>query len=246
LIERWEARSGDLLSGSASDAIREVLMQAIVERGLPPGWRLSEERLAVLFGVSRTPVREALMQLCSSDLVRRDGRGVLRVELISAEKVMEVYAVRGALEGLSAYLAAQLSTPIGILELEHLNDRCVQAAQAADYAAMATHNLDFHMAIVKAARNETLSQFLTSIHNWVKRIPKTTLAYPGRAEKAIAEHQEIIEAIRLRDPERAEAVTRRHMRGAEKIRIMMLTQGGAPRSSRIRPLFQSDSGSDAP
>ncbi len=193
-------------------------------RELPPGTRLGEERLASLFRLSRTPVREALTRLISSTVIGRDARGMLRVDAVTPERIFDVYAVRGALEALSCRLAAVAALPVGIVELEHINSQCAEAAAAGDFERMAERNVEFHAAVARASRNEMLVQFLEQIHNWVRRIPSTTLSEPGRAQVAVRQHAELISAIRERDPNRAEENARQHMRDAETIRLAMLSR----------------------
>lgn len=212
-------------TSSTAEAVFTALSSAIVSRELPPGWRLAEERLAAIFEVSRTPIREALTRLASSGLASRDDRGTLRVQMLTAEKILEVYSVRVALEGLAASLAAQVATSLVVVELEQVNDAYAAAAEHQDFHRMADLNLDFHATIARASRNELLVNFIGQIHTWIRRIPTTTLTFPGRVTTSIDEHRELIAAIGQRDPQRSEEVARKHMRQAEQIRVAMLARG---------------------
>ena len=209
-------------AGSTAEAVRQSLTAAIVNRELPPGLRLGEDRLANLFGVSRTPVREALVGLVNANLAVRDSRGFLRVGSITSEQILEVYAVRQVLEGFAASHAALVASPADLAKLKQLNASCAQAAARSDFKALATNNLRFHSAIAAACGNRLLVHFVDEIHNWVSRIGSTTLSNPGRASVALVEHNAIIDAIEERDSERAERLAREHMVAAEKIRIAML------------------------
>jgi DNA-binding GntR family transcriptional regulator len=225
LVREWRSRVRSQDGGSAADVVYAGLTDAIVSRRLPPGWRLSEERLATLFGVSRTPIREALTRLAQSSLAKRDDRGTLRIDPITAEKILEVYAVRQVLDGLSAHLAARVATPIALIELRQLNDMFADAVATRDHQLVAKRNLDFHAAMARAGRNELLTQFVDTIHTWIRRIPTTTLSYENRAEESILEHGRMLDAIAERDAERAERLAREHMAKAESIRIAMLVRG---------------------
>jgi DNA-binding GntR family transcriptional regulator len=225
LGREWRSRIRSQDGGSAADIVHAALTEAIVSRTLPPGWRLSEERLATLFGVSRTPIREALTRLTESSLAKRDERGTLRVDPITAEKILEVYAVRRVLDGLSAGLAARVGTPLVLVELRQVNRMLAEAAAAKDFAVVAKLNLDFHAAVARASRNVLLTQFVEQIHTWIRRIPTTTLSYGNRAEESVVEHGHLIDAIADRDAERAEQLARDHMAKAESIRIAMLVRG---------------------
>jgi DNA-binding GntR family transcriptional regulator len=199
-----------------------TLSQAIVERELPPEWPLREERLAGLFGVSRTPIREALAGLANSGLARRDDRGSLRVGSITPEQILDVYAVRKCLEGLSASLAAETATPRAITHLQHLQRACRHAHETGDVDGLAAANSDFHRAVAQSSGNEFLVRLIADVENWVKRFPTTTLSYPGRSETALQEHEDIIAAIQARDPALAEQLARHHMGTAETLRMEML------------------------
>lgn len=223
LLARWERSSSDDVTEfrSIAEAISATLTEAIVDRVLPPATRLSEERLAKLFQVSRTPIREALATLANSDLAHRDGRGSLRVNSVTSDQILEVYSVRVGLEGIAAALAAESASAKAISQLRDINRRSKDAAEADDFDLLARLNLDFHRAITAAADNALLARFVDEIHTWLRRIPTTTLSYPGRARVALAEHESIIDAISARDRTRAEELARVHMRQAEAIRLKM-------------------------
>lgn len=223
LVERWQQGSATLDEArSLAEVIMTTLSGAIVNRELPPGFRLREERLATLFGVSRTPIREALAGLANSGLARRDDRGSLRVGSITPEQILDVYAVRKCLEGLSAALAAEHASQRSIAHLRQLQRACERAAESDDYEAFAIANSEFHLALAQSTGNELLVRFIDDVENWVKRFPTTTLASPGRPESALAEHEQILQSIESRDPELAEQVARRHMTAAEELRMQML------------------------
>jgi DNA-binding GntR family transcriptional regulator len=208
-------------NGSTADAIHDAVSEGILSRLLAPGRRLGEERLAALFSVSRTPVREALMRLESENLVSRNRRSGLVVADVSAEQILEVYAIREALDGLAARQAASFHSPVDIAALERINDQMAQAADEGAWARMATLNVEFHTALARASRNELLQRFIDQVHQAVRRFSRTTFAEPGRAEHAVDEHQAIIEALRVQDPDAAEAAARRHMHNALSVRMTM-------------------------
>lgn len=221
LLVRWNAgvASSD---GSLTDVVRSVISDAISANELPAGWRLSELQLAKLFGISRTPVREALASLAGAKLATRDVRGTLRVASISPEQVLDLYAVRGDLYGLAAGLAAENATPQAITTLRRINDACRKAQAAGDIEALNDTNVEFHEAIAAATHNELLVHFITRVHNWVRRFPTSTLTYPGRSQGALDEHDAIVTAIAEHRADDAARLAREHIRTAEKLRIEML------------------------
>lgn len=222
LLERWQAAATLDSADSTTDAVRATLRDAIVSRDLAAGVRLGEERLAILFGVSRTPVREALVGLVNSNLAVRDSRGFLRVGSVTSEQILEVYAIREVLEGFAAAAAAHVAAPPSILRLRELNAAGARSAERGNFKGMAEENLQFHAAVAATTGNRLLMRFVDEIHSWVSRIPSSTLSYPGRAAQAIAQHEAIIRAIEERDTQRAERLAREHMESAEALRIAML------------------------
>jgi DNA-binding GntR family transcriptional regulator len=208
-------------NGSTADAIHDAVAEGILSRLLAPGWRLGEERLAALFSVSRTPVREALMRLESENLAARNRRSGLVVADVSAEQILEVYAIREALDGLAARQAANFYSPVEIATLERINDQMATAAGEAAWPRMAALNVEFHTALARASRNQLLQRFVDQVHQAVRRFTRTTFSEPGRADAAVAEHRAIIEALRAQDPDAAEAAARRHMNNALTVRMTM-------------------------
>jgi DNA-binding GntR family transcriptional regulator len=218
--------SRPLERSAAADGVYEALREAIVAKRLLPGERLAEEQLAKRFGVSRTPVREALLRLEAEQFATRVARRGLVVRPIPERDVLEVYAVRAALDGLAASLAAEQATPPDRARLRWISDQIRDAADQSDYAKMAELNIELHEALCDAAHNGMLLLFMRQIHDWVRRFGEadTTFSRPGRAGEAIVEHDQIIDAIEAGDAERAGSLAREHMNRAREARIAMLRE----------------------
>lgn len=212
----------EALTGATSDILYRVLSEAIIAGVLPPGQRLTEEQLASLFEVSRTPVREAIVRLEAEHFAMRVPRRGLVVSQITPQEIIDVYTVRGAIDGLAAALAAEHATPADISTLSWVNEQFATAAHANDVRAMADLNLQFHEAIGKAARNSLLSNVMRQIHHIVRRFRSTTFTEPGRGLKSVEEHRAVIDAIGARDAARARKLAEAHMATARQIRIEML------------------------
>jgi DNA-binding GntR family transcriptional regulator len=217
------------------------LVEQIVAGNLPPGYALVEERLGNVLGVSRTPVREALMRLENEHAAERDGRRGLVVSYVSSQQILDVYVIREALDGIAASLAAKYASPIDLAELEHLNELMSVAGDAGDYRRMAHLNIEFHGVLARATRNEMLVRFINDIHRWVQRIPATTFSEPGRVGQAVDEHQRLIVALKSSDSAKAESIARQHIRDALAIRMKMqarvaaqVTADAEPSASRVR------------
>jgi DNA-binding GntR family transcriptional regulator len=210
---------------NAADAVHLTLRDAILRGVLPAGQPLGEIQLAEAFGRSRTPVREAILKLESEGLAERFPRRGLVVAQVTREEMLELYAVREMLDGLSARLAALGILPTELDRLVWLNDRLRIAVGSGDRNAMIQLNLEFHEAISHASRNLLLQEFLRRIHErqtWARRLEETTMSFPGRGLEAVAEHAALIDAIRDRDPEAAERIAREHTNRARQIRIDMI------------------------
>lgn len=208
---------------SNADAAHQALTEAITSGVLEPGQALREEELAEVLEVSRTPVREALMRLESERVVERGRRG-LAVGHITARQILDVYALREALDGVAARLAAQHRTPADIEELRHVCTLMGDALAAGDKLHMARLSIDFHDVVARASRNEMLQEFVASVHHWVKRLQATTYSDEAWAHASLADHLLIVEALEAGDPDAAEASARAHMQHAMQVRIRTLAQ----------------------
>ena len=199
-------------------SVYEQLKAAIVEGELPPGQALVETALADAYGVSRTPVREALHRLQQDGLVERVDRG-LRVVEGNAERILEIYEVRVVLEAAACAAAARRHSDVDLARLRGLLE--ATPGEDADPSTKATWNRQFHQAVWHATHNETLIEMLSRLEVHLRRYPATTLVYPGRWEESLADHAELLDAIAASDEERAQEIGRRHMTRARDIRLRM-------------------------
>lgn len=201
--------------GGNTDAY-SMILDAIDVGTYRPGDRLVESELAERFGVSRTPVREALQRLETQSLLARDGRSLI-VASLDHNQMAELYVVRGELEGLAARLAARNGTK----EEVHLLREMVEADNALkDHpAALARANRRFHKQIHLASHNRFLVQQLDLVHRSMALMATTSLAVDGRGAIAQAEHDAIVTAIEARDGDAADAALRTHISVAFTTRL---------------------------
>ncbi len=200
------------------------LRAAIHGGGFAPGDRIREAEVAQWLGVSRTPVRDALKRLESDGILTSAPRRGLIVAQLDQQQVSELYAVRDVLEGLAGRLAAQHATSAEIAAMRDLLERQART-RPDDLAGLVRLNQLFHEVVSRAARNRYLSSVLDSFQSSLALLPGTTYAAPGRAANALKEHTDIVDAIEHRDSERAESLSRSHMRGAERLRQLMISSG---------------------
>jgi DNA-binding GntR family transcriptional regulator len=192
-----------------------------------PGDRLVESELAERFGVSRTPIREALQRLETQSLLTRDGRSLI-VASLDHNQMAELYVVRCELEGLAARLAARHATEEEVRVLKDMVEE--DRALLSDPSALARANRRFHKQIHLASHNRFLVQQLDLVHRSMALMATTSLAAEGRGEKALAEHAAIVDAIERRDEQAAYAALRDHISVAFVTRLK-LDSAAAERSA---------------
>jgi len=202
--------------------VHQMILDAIDAGELPGGARLIETELAERFGVSRTPVREALKQLEAQGVAATDGRRLV-VATLDHDQLGELYEVRGVVEGLAARLAARHAAPeeIGVLRGMVEADRGL----IDDPRALSQANKRFHRQLHRASHNRYLNQMLDSMRRSLALLSTTTLAVPGRGAEAVAEHDAVIRAIEARDEDAAEAAARRHISKAYASRLKIIAAG---------------------
>ena len=193
-----------------------LILEAIDIGTYRPGDRLVESELAERFGVSRTPVREALQRLETQSLLARDGRSLI-VSSLDHNQMSELYVVRSELEGLAASLAARHATP------EEVRIRCEMIeednALIGDPAALSRANRRFHKQIHLASLNRYLVQQLDLVHRTMALMATTSLAAVGRGQIAQDEHEGIVAKIEAKDEEGAGKALRDHISVAFMTRL---------------------------
>jgi DNA-binding GntR family transcriptional regulator len=142
---------------SLSDIAFDRIRNAIVQRTLAPGTRVSESMLGEMLQVSKTPVREALLRLCHVGLVEPTTRG-LRVVLPNRDIVRDAYEVRTGLESVAAKLAAERATPEQRQVIADAARKSLEFARAADSAGFAEWDMTFHTSVAAAAGNKLLAK----------------------------------------------------------------------------------------
>ena len=185
-----------------------LILEAIDMGIYKPGDRLVESDLADSFGVSRTPIREALQRLETQSLLTRDGRSLI-VSSLDHSQMAELYIVRAELEGLAASLAAKHATGEEVKVLQDMvsSDRKI----IAEPSALAKSNRRFHKQIHLASHNRFLIKQLDLVHRSMALMATTSLAADGRGPVAVEEHQAIVTAISKGDSEEASEKLRDHI-----------------------------------
>ncbi|MBK5933914.1 GntR family transcriptional regulator [Rhodovulum imhoffii] len=196
----------------------DLILEAIDVGTYRPGDRLVESELAEQFGVSRTPIREALQRLETQSLLTRDGRSLI-VASLSHDQMAELYVVRSELEGLAARLAARHATEEEVRVLRAMVDE--DRALLNDPHALARANRRFHKQVHLASHNRYLVQQLDLVHRTMALMATTSLAAEGRGQNALAEHNAIVSAIEAGDGDGAYAALKSHISVAFETRLRL-------------------------
>jgi DNA-binding GntR family transcriptional regulator len=193
---------------SSPEVIAESLRQAIIDGQLEPGESLRQENLAQHFCVSRIPVREALRQLESERwIVFHPNRGA-RVSPLSAQEVQEIYEIRASLEVTALRLAAPHHTERTLKQAGAL----LRASRSeSDHSLYAQRNREFHLALYAPAGRARLIAMIDSLHSQGERYLRLKLDMPPYKRRSDEEHQQILEALRAGDVDRAVQILEPHL-----------------------------------
>lgn len=195
------------LSGQLGEAIEE----RIVIGQYRPGMRLDEQVLAAEFGVSRTPVREALIQLAAAGLIEmRPRRGAIVPETGPAQ-LCEMFEVMAELEAMCGRLAARRISPAGMAELAAAHQACLDAREAGDPDQYYRLNEVFHHLIYAASQNAFLADQASALHRRLRPYRRLQLRVRNRMSTSFQEHQAIIDAIQAGNGEAAAESLRAHV-----------------------------------
>lgn len=193
------------------DEVAQALRERIYDGTYIPGATLRQERIAAEFGISRTPLREALRVLERDGLiVNKPGSGV-RVATVDLPKLLDAYAVREAMDGVAARSAAERATPAEIRNMAKLIERQKKVVKDWNPSTYTQSNVEFHLAIIEASGNASLAPLVPLLHMTSQVFAPMLALSSERASSAVADHGEILAAIRERDPDKAERTARAHI-----------------------------------
>ena len=193
----------------------QQLEKAILDGDLAPGTSLTEVKLSAELGVSRTPIREALMQLELEGLVKTTHNKGAVVVGISSGDVNDIYLIRTRVEGLAARRAAQNITDEELADLREIVE--LQEFYLGRGDTLQVGNLDqrFHEIVYEGGRSRPLKQMLSLFHNYIQKARATSVRR-GRAQASTEEHRAILTALEQHDPDEAERLMGVHVENARK------------------------------
>lgn len=198
----------------------DKLMAAIEAGQFQPGDRLRETDVAERFGLSRTPVREALRRLEAENIIEHRPRIGAAIRRLGQTEIVELYEMRRVLERMAAEQAAKHASEAEVEALAALNAEL--EAEGADPARAAAINQRFHRAVYMAARNRFLLDAARAMNNALLLLGPTTLVEPERVRAVVADHARIIEAIGRGDIEAAGRAAAEHLQGSLRYRLKVL------------------------
>lgn len=192
------------------EEVAELLRQRIFQRELEPGSWIDELKLAEEYGISRTPLREALKVLAAEGLVTMKVRRGAYVTEVSEKDLADVYHLLALLESDAAGVVAERATDAELAELQTLHDALEAATGERDrFFAL---NEQFHMRVLELARNRWREQMVADLRKVMKLNRHKSLFKQGRIEDSLAEHETVMQALLRRDGAAAAQAMRQHFR----------------------------------
>lgn len=188
------------------------LREMILNSKLQPGEWLRQEQLASLFGVSRTPVREALRMLSQEQLVEFVTNYGVRVVPLSWEEFEELYALRSGLEGLAARLAAEQATEADVAELRKHLAAITELAERGDLRDYLREEWRFRLKCYAITRRERLLQRIKNLREHAERYLRLAYAVEGKIQESLDFHRRLLEAIANHDGAAAERINQEALR----------------------------------
>ena len=199
---------------NAREAAFEKIKEAIIKGHFKPGEKLVEQTLAQEMGVSRTPVREAIRRLEAEGFVVSIPRKGVVVSRADKEEIVQLYSIRAELEGLAARWAIENADEDDMRKLDEAISRMEETAASGDLDGVVQSNALFHDAIAQASKSRILCTLLKTLQDNIQRFRFQSLHLPRRPEAALAEHKEIVAAIKEKKTEEADRLLKEHLQNA--------------------------------
>ncbi len=205
-----------LINRPLYEDVAERLREQIFSHELTPGSWLDEQSLAIAFGISRTPMREAIKVLASEGLVTTKMNKGAYVTEVDRRDLEQIFTVLSLLEGQAAKETAIKATEAQLTQLDNLHHRLEKAAADRDTDQFFEINVKFHDLIQEIAGNKWMNGVIEDLRKVLKLQRRDSLTRSGRLLSSLVEHREILQAILKRDPLAAELAMRKHLtRGLE-------------------------------
>ena len=202
------------------EEVAELLRQRIFASktgDLEPGAWIDELKLAQEYGISRTPLREAIKVLAAEGLVTMKMRRGAYVTEVNAKDLSDVFHLMAVLEADAAGTVASTATAAQLQELEALHQQLEKSAKdRKDHLRFFTLNEAFHVKLLEVANNRWREQMVADLRKVMKLNRAQSLTRPGRIEESLAEHAAIMAALKMRDAAAAQAAMRAHIESGQE------------------------------
>lgn len=199
------------------DEVAERLRELILSGEMEPRERINEGELCARFGISRTPLREALKILATEGLLELLPNRGARVGSVSDAEIHEIIEVVAGLEALAAEFACSAATETEIDKVEAKTLMMERAYQRGDDRSYFTLNREIHELIMQASRNATLAGLYANLSSRIQRMRYTAHKTPEQWKRAMDEHREIARLLRARDAATLPGLIRQHIRGKKEV-----------------------------
>jgi len=184
---------------SLAKKVQKTLRQSILNNELTPNVIYNEQRIAQDLGISRTPVREALLELAAKRLVKFIPQKGVIINTFSLKEIDDAFEIRMALEGFSVQKICQGKSPVDTRDLETaLNDQ-KKAVEARNEAGFMQSDRHFHIGFTRLTQNNYLIDMMEDIRDIMHLMGFKVLGIPGRMQTVVQEHRKILDAVQNRD-----------------------------------------------
>ena len=206
---------------SNTDIAYNIILESILDGDLPCGERLNQEALASDFGISRTPVRDALLLLEKEGFVKKEKNGHYRVYELELNDYLDFSNFRRCIEGYSAYQAAEYATSGELKEMRANLDRLKETEQSGDFPEFLKRDDEFHQLIIAAAKNRYISDIYEQYKNKLT-FYRRMLVHEDILQSICKKHEQIFYWIAERNEEKARQAMENHV----TINLKMITKNG--------------------
>ncbi|WP_199175536.1 GntR family transcriptional regulator [Telmatospirillum siberiense] len=201
----------EIIGQKLSEQLRERIEDRIITGVYRPGMRLDETELAAFFGVSRTPIREALIQLASTGVIEMRPRRGAVVAQVAPDRLQEMFDVMAELEAMCASLTARTISDGERRELIAAHQACQTALKENDPDTYYRVNEAFHQTLYRLSHNGFLAEQALALQRRLRPFRRLQLRMPGRMASSFGEHSEVLEAILAGNPAGAADCLRSHV-----------------------------------
>jgi len=213
-LKQLKIKSGLFDSKLMSEKVADILRENIISGNIRPGEKITENQIANTLNISRPPIREAFRILATEGLITLVPRKGAFVSELSTREVKEIYEMKSMMESFATRLAIPTIEKKEISELDSILNLMEEKIKENNFKEIQRLNIEFHRKMIKISKNQKLIYLYESIVLPIRRYQRVGLSAPSSWEMSLAEHRNIVKAIRSKNIELAEKLTREHTMAA--------------------------------